>query len=109
MKTYTLKGKNGLADIPFTIADLIPIQQQHLQPYNNLVKLINYTNYDSDWEKPMGGDYESLYSITENKGADFFKIRNTQVIILPGTYIYPTLLNEQEVVQIGLKKRKINT
>jgi hypothetical protein len=106
MKTYTLKGKNGLADIPFTIADLIPIRQQHLQPYNNLVKLINYTNYDSDWEQPMGEDYEHLYCIPENKRSDFFRIRDTQVIILPGTYLYPTLLNEQEVVQIGLTKHR---
>jgi hypothetical protein len=79
MKIYTLKGKNGLADIPFTIADLIPIRQQLLQPYNNLVKLINYTNYDSDWEQPMGEDYERLYSIMENKQTDFFKIMDTQV------------------------------
>jgi len=54
----------------------------------------------------MGEDYERLYSITENKRADFFKIRNTQVVILPGTYIYPTLLNEQEVEQLGLNKHR---
>lgn len=108
MKTYTLKGKNGLTDIAFTIADLIPIRQQHLKPYDNLVKLINYTHYDTDWEQPMGEDYECLYSIMENKQTDFFKIRNTQVIILPGTYIYPTLLNVQEVTQIGLTKNRIN-
>ena len=106
MKTYTLKGKHGLADIPFTIADLIPIRQQHLQPYNSLVKLINYTNYDSDWEQPMGEDYNSLYRIVENKRTDFFRIRDTHVIILPGTYIYPTLLNEQEVEQLGLNKHR---
>jgi hypothetical protein len=106
MKTYILKGKNGLADIPFTIADLIPIRQRHLQPYNNLVKLINYTDYDTDWEMPMGEDYERLYSIMENKQTDFFKIKGTPVVILPGTYIYPTLLNEQEVVQIGLTKHR---
>jgi hypothetical protein len=106
MKTYTLKGKNGLADISFTIADLIPIRQQHLQPYNNLARLINYTHYDSDWEQPMGEDYERLYGIMENKQTDFFKIKDKQVIILPGTYIYPTLLNEQEVVDPGLKKHR---
>jgi hypothetical protein len=106
MKTYTLKGKRGLADIPFTIADLIPIRQQHLQPYDNLVKLINYTHYDSDWEQPMDEDYKSLYRIRENKRTDFFKIKDTQIIILPGTYVYPTLLNEREVVQIGLKKHR---
>jgi hypothetical protein len=108
MKTYTLKGKNGLADIAFTIADLAPIRQQHLQPYDNLVKLINYTRYDTDWEQPMGEDYENLYSIIQNKQTDFFKIRDTQVVILPGTYVYPTLLNEQEVIQIGLKKMSVN-
>jgi hypothetical protein len=104
MKTYILKGKNGLTDIAFTIADLIPIRQQHLQPYNKLVKLINSAHYDTDWEQPMGEDYENLYGILQNKQTDFFKIRDTQVVILPGTYVYPTRLNEQEVKQIGLKK-----
>jgi hypothetical protein len=108
MKTYTLKGKNGLTDIAFTIADLIPIRQQHLQQYYNLVKLINYTHYDTDWEQPMGEDYENLYCIMQNKQTDFFKIRDTQVVILPGTYVYPTMLNEQEVIQIGLKKISVN-
>ena len=106
MKKYTLKGKNGLADIAFTIADLAPIRQQHLQPYDNLVKLINYTRYDTDWQQPMGEDYDKLYSILENKQADFFKIKTTQVVILPGTYIYPTSLNEWEVVKAGLKKSR---
>jgi len=108
MKTYILKGKNGLTDIAFTIADLIPIRQQHLQPYDNLAKLINSTHYDTDWEQPMDEDYKNLYSIMENKQTDFFKIRDTQVVILPGSYFYPTLLNEQEVVQIGLKKKSVN-
>jgi len=94
---YTLFGKNGKADIKLTIADLIPIDQKDSYDFNELVNLIRYTDYEPDWRQPMGEDYDLLYKAMENKGHDFFKVKDEDLIIMPGRYIYPTTLTEQQI------------
>ena len=97
MKTFILKGKGNIPDLPFTLTDLIPVAQSKAYTFIELANLINYTNYYSDtqWKNE---DYISLYKKPENQGRDFFTIRDTGVIIIPGTYIYPTLLTEKETL-----------
>ncbi len=97
MKTYTLKGRNGNADIDFTIEDLIPLKPSCHYDYDQLVKLINYRDYDADWQQPMGEEYQRLYNVLAHKAVDFFRIKGTEIIIMPGLYIYPTILAETEI------------
>lgn len=97
MKTFLLKGKGKTPDLPFTLSDLLPVAQSKAYTFIELANLINYTNYysDSNWTNE---DYISLYKKPENHGTDFFTIRDTGVIIIPGTYIYPTLLTEKQIL-----------
>lgn len=63
-----------------------------------LANLAKYTEYDADWAQPMDAEYQMLYRIDRNKGVDFFRISGTKLIVIPGTYIYPTRLSEIEVI-----------
>jgi len=97
MKTYTLKGKRGIRDISFTIADLVPLEKSKTYRYEHLVSLINNRDFDTDWEQPMGEEYKELYQIKKNAKVDFFQVKGTKIIVMPGTYIYPTLLTKEDV------------
>lgn len=97
LKTYTLKGKGGRDDVPFTINDLIPVAKSKKYDYEQLVKLINHRDYDSDWAQPMKEEYDLLYNKSENQQVDFFKIRDTEIIVMPGLYVYPTILSENDI------------
>lgn len=93
-KTYTLKGQQGRADISFTIDDLMPLAPCKSYDFDRLVKHLNYTEYDADWSAPMGNEWNILYSNIAHKGVNFFRIKGHKVIVIPGTYIYPTLKKE---------------
>jgi hypothetical protein len=97
IKTYTLQGKDRRDDVSFTINDLIPVIKSKKYDYDQLVKLINHRDYDSDWAQPMKEEYDLLYSKDENQQVDFFKIRGTEIIVMPGLYIYPTILSENDI------------
>lgn len=97
MKTFVLKGKGNASDLPFTLTDLLPVTQSKAYSFIELANLINYTNYYSDTQW-TNEDYISLYKNPANQGRDFFTIRDTGVIIIPGTYIYPTLLTEKQIL-----------
>jgi len=97
LNIYTLKGKKGISDIQFTINDLLPLAKSSGYDFNRLSKVINYRDYDADWDAPMDKEYAQLYEMEENKTVDFFKIKGTDVIVIPGTYIYPTILNENDI------------
>ena len=97
MKTFILKGKGNTPDLPFALNDLLPVPQKKKYTFIELAGLINYTNYYSD-TKWTSEDYISLYRKPEHIGKDFFTIRDTGVIIIPGTYLYPTLLTETQIL-----------
>jgi hypothetical protein len=97
MKIFILKGKGNTPDLPFTLTDLLPVAQSKAYTFIELANLINYTNYYSDTQW-TNDDYISLYKNPEYQGRDFFTIRDTGVIIIPGTYIYPTLLTEKQIL-----------
>ena len=96
MKTYILKGKNGKPDIDFALGDLIPLKQTKPYDFVELVKLVDYSHYHSDtnWTNE---DYISLYRKPGNQGRDFFMIRDTGVIVIPGSYLFPTLLTANQI------------
>ena len=90
-KTYTLKGQQGRTDISFTIDDLIPLPPCPCYDFEGLVKHLIYTEYDADWAVPMGSEWNILYSNPAHNGVNFFRIKGHQVIVIPGTYVYPTI------------------
>ncbi|WDF77144.1 hypothetical protein PQ469_24980 [Mucilaginibacter sp. KACC 22773] len=97
MKTYTLKGKNGKPDIDFSLGDLIPVRQKKKYDFNELVNLINYRDYEA--VTPFqDGDYRELYRNYANKRSDFFTIRDTGIIVIPGNCIFPTLLTGNQII-----------
>lgn len=96
MTTYTLNGEKGRQDISFTINDLIPVKHQKKYSYDELVRLIDYTYYQFNNQSFCDG-YKLLYKQKENKKVDFFKIRGTDLIVIPGNHIYPTTLKETDI------------
>ncbi len=101
LKIYKLRGRNGNEDIAFTIADLLPVKRSTTYDYNQLVKLINNRDYVTDWEQPMEHEYDKLYRMDGNEKVDFFKIKGTEIIVMPGIYVYPTILTETEVNKLN--------
>lgn len=95
MKTYKLIGRNNHPDISFTVEDLLPIKPQKQYTCAELIRLIDYSNYKHAGENFE--DYITLYAKEKNKNIDFFKIRGTDIIVIPGNYIYPTILKEKDI------------
>lgn len=97
MKTFLLKGKGQINDLPFALNDLIPVTQIKEYSFTDLANLINYRDYysDTNWTNE---DYISLYKIPANHGHDFFIIRDTGIVVIPGTCIFPTLLSEDQIL-----------
>ena len=93
-KTYTLRGQKGRADISFAIDDLIPLAPCPFYDFTGLVKQLIYTEYDADWAVPMENEWDILYANPAHEGVNFFRIKGHNVIVIPGTYIYPTLKKE---------------
>jgi len=96
MTTYTLKGNTPHTDISFTINDLVPVIQKRAFRYDELVKHLDYSHYRFN-DQCFKKDYEILYSKPEHKNQDFFRIKDTEIIIIPGTHIYPTILTPGDI------------
>lgn len=96
MKTYKLTGKRNHADILFTVEDLIPVKHNKNYEYIELVRLIDYSQYEFSNES-FDEDYTLLYQKAENQNIDFFKIKGTDIIVIPGNHVYPTLLKEKDI------------
>lgn len=96
MKTFTLKGKASIPDLSFIITDLMPVVNKKYHSWMELAGLIDYTNYEreSGWTIT---DYAALYALPGNSGVDFFTIRGTGVIVIPGISLFPTLLTENQI------------
>ncbi|MFA6083445.1 hypothetical protein [Mucilaginibacter sp.] len=97
MKTYTLKGKNGKPDIDFALGELMPARQKKTYDFNELVKLINYRDYEAV-TLFKDEDYKALYRNYANKRSDFFTIRDTGIIVIPGNCLFPTILTETDII-----------
>jgi hypothetical protein len=97
MKAYTLKGKRNNPDVRFTINDLIPIQSKKQFNFIQRCFLVNNDEYYAT-DALDNAEYESLYRAPANQGCDFFKIKNTGLIVIPGYAIFPTLINEDQLV-----------
>ncbi len=96
MKTYKLIGKRNKRNISFTVEDLIPVKHTKQYKYEELIRLIDYSYYMHDGES-FKEDYITLYQKEENRNTDFFKIKETDVIVIPGNYIFPTILKERDI------------
>lgn len=97
MKTYTLKGRNGKPDIDFTLDDLIPVPQKKRYDFFGLVALINEQDYQA--VAPFKDeDYWQLYRDHAHTARDFFRIRDTGVIVIPGNSIFPTTLTAADLI-----------
>lgn len=97
MKTYTLKGKNGKPDIDFTLEDLIPVRQKKKYDFNTLTAMINYRDYEAV-TLFKDEDYKALYRNYANKRSDFFTIRDTGIVVIPGNCLFPTILTEHDLI-----------
>ncbi len=102
MKTYTLqKNKNAEHTLPHelkvTIGDLQALPTKTAHTYDELIKYLNYTFYTPDWAQPMEEEYEILYGRKGNKNVDFFQVKDTGLIVMPGTYLFPTALTMQDI------------
>lgn len=96
MKTYKLIAKNHLPNVSFTVDDLIPIKHTRKYKYIELVKFIDYSEYKFSNER-FDEDYITLYQKSENQNTDFFKIKGTEIIVIPGNHIYPTTLKDSDI------------
>jgi hypothetical protein len=97
MKAYTLRGKRNNPDVRFSINDLIPIKSKKKFDFIQLCFLVNNDEYYTTAALDKA-EYESLYSVVANQGCDFFRIKDTELIIIPGYAIFPTLINEDQLV-----------
>ncbi|MYY43989.1 hypothetical protein [Elizabethkingia anophelis] len=95
MKTYQLEDTKKIKHLEMTIGDLIPIFHKRCFSFMELTSFFNYARYAPDWKTPMEEEWHFLYKVEANKGIDFFKIKNTDLIVIPGMYIYPTALSEE--------------
>ncbi|WP_268223542.1 hypothetical protein [Sinomicrobium oceani] len=101
LQTYTLKGNMKNPDYQVTIKDLIPVPHKRKYHYRELLNLINYSRYELDWNTPMGKEYDMLYALYHGYTGNFFKVKDTGLIVIPGTYPYPTLLTEEDIKRMG--------
>lgn len=96
MTIYTLKANTPHTDISFTINDLVTVLQKRTFSCAELVKHIDYSHYRFN-DQCFKKDYEILYSKHEHKDQDFFRVKDTEIIIIPGTHIYPTILTPGDI------------
>lgn len=96
MKTYTLKGHEAHSDICFGLSDLIPVRHQRKYSFKQLLGFIDLRDFRGslNWDV---SDYQALYRKPENRGSDFFTIRDTGLVVIPGNAIFPTLIKEHEL------------
>ncbi len=104
MKTYRLKGNKGNEDVELTIEDLVPVPHKRAYTFQQLTSFINNQQYETDWENPMNEEHKRLYEMHDTK-ASFFKDKRTELILVPGDYLHPTLLSEQDIMDLDTGQR----
>lgn len=101
MKTYFLKAvKKDLTDLKVTIKDLIPIPHKRNYSFKELSELLIHTNYTPDWKTPMEDEYNIFYRVKKNQHINFFRVKGTDLIVMPGTFLYTTTLTEQDIKEM---------
>ncbi|WP_145712278.1 hypothetical protein [Chitinophaga japonensis] len=76
--------------------DLIVIPCSHVFSIEQLVNMISYRDFQF-CPTAMEKEYDMLYAVDRHKGMDFFRVKGTEVVVMPGTYIYPTIFNEEDI------------
>jgi hypothetical protein len=102
MKTYLLqRNPNAERSIPqelkVTLDDLQPLPTKKEHTYEELATFIDNSHYQTDWSQPMKEEYDILYSRKGNKSVDFFAVKDTGLIVMPGTYLHPTVLTMEDI------------
>lgn len=88
-------------ELKVTLDDLQPLHTKREHTYKELATFIDNTHYQTDWSQPMKEEYEILYSRKGNKSVDFFKVKDTGLIVMPGTYLYPTVLTTEDIEKMN--------
>jgi hypothetical protein len=99
MKIYHLKANVNKKwfDMEVVMTELTPIFHRGAYTFEELVKFMDYTHYEPDWKVPMDEEYKELYRLHGDPKVDFFKVKNHNLIVMPGTYLYPTILTMQDI------------
>lgn len=90
LQTYRLKSNTGAPDLLVTLDDLEPITNSRTYSYRELMGLTADTHYQTDWNTPMGKEHGMLAA---RYRTSFFKIKGASLVVIPGTYLYPTDLS----------------
>ncbi|MBN9285546.1 MULTISPECIES: hypothetical protein [unclassified Flavobacterium] len=53
----------------------------------------------------MEEEYTILYNTIENRKINFFKVRDSDLILIPGSYLYTTTLTEQDINDLDQYKK----
>ena len=99
-KVYFLKKQKGKVGIRLTIDDLTPIPHRKNYTFEQLVNMINGSNYETDWKTPMNEEHGQLYLKFNNCKYDFFKVKGMDLVVMPGTYLYATILTEDKIKEL---------
>jgi len=109
MKTYRLKANRQQKgwDLDVRIDGLIPIPHKRQYTFEELLRFIDYVQYEPDWTAPMDAEYEILYGMHNNQKINFFLVENDGIIVMPGTYLYPTVLTLKDIEDLDSYSKHI--
>src|SRR5690606_27556700 len=62
--------------------------------YRDLIAMTDDTRYQPDWNTPHGKRARSTCCTIQS---EFFKVRNISLVVILGTYLYPTALTENRI------------
>lgn len=96
-KIYKLKKKKGQETLKITIDDLTPVPHKKSYSFEQLVNMISNNSYETDWTTEMEQEHNELYAKFGNCKYDFFKVRHSDLIVIPGLYLYVTSLTEAKI------------
>ena len=98
-KTYvfTKHSDNGTEKFTVTIDDLIPLYHKRSYTFIELANLLNFKAFEPDWKKQMHEEYAELYSSPKLKYTSFFIVKQLDIIVIPGTFLYPTTLTIEDI------------
>jgi len=68
-----------------------------------LMKLTDDTWYKPDRNTPMGKEHGMLYELYPTYKGNFFIVRQAALVVVPGTFLYPTALIENRIREMDRK------
>jgi hypothetical protein len=98
-KTYvfTKHSVNGTEKFTVTIDDLTPVYHKRNYGVIELANLLNFKLFEPDWKQEMLEEYKHLYDKWKVSNNAFFLVKKYGIIVIPGTYLYPTTLTEEDI------------